>query len=287
MFDELRGPKGFESLYQGKSCSIPIVLSIRESGLDKQAEVQYERLRNAFLANGSSFPVAADGNGISPFLIAGLRVPQNSSVLILIPGINLPGDNRYKYVLAWRIRSFASSEENAPFHGRLSTLGPTDDGSLRFFPPVGGPAWTGKAQDRLPLPGGGDSLVYAQTEPTAPDTLAQQVCFQVISQVKYPFVASPIFPGFTPSQFAYGELSQGLVKDPSPTDSLVSHVPIVTRAMGDELCVLVFRDAIGPSVNWDFLAGGTDELIGAFYGRGSARTGAKNIGVMVATGVQP
>ena len=287
MFEELRGPKGFEALYQGRPCTTPIVLSTSQTGLDPQANQQYEKLKQAYSRNGRVFPIASDGNGISPFLIAGLSVPIFSSVLILIPGVSLSVGN-YKYVIAWRVRSFqAESRQQEPFNGRLVTNGPPDNGQGRLSPPPAGAAWTGTSQDRLPIPAGADSMVYAQTEPTAPDTLADQVAYQVITDLKAPYVPPPVFAGFASGQIAYGEMTQGLLANPGITDSLVSHVPIMTRSLGNELCVLVYREAIGELDTWNFEAGGVDVNIPTYYGAGNPRTGSRSAGILVNTGVAP
>ena len=290
MFTELRAPKGFTSLYQGLSADIPIVLSAFPSGLDPRAEEQFSRLKNEFSKNGGTYPINTDGKGISPFLVAGTPVPLFSSVLLVIPAINAGGDSTpaYRYALYWRIRSFATAASaRNPFHGRNSTLGPTDDGQNRFDPPIGGPAWSGTAIQRFPIISGGDSLMYAQTEPTVTDAYALQNNYQVITVPDQPYVAPPRFRGFTSSQQALGEVSQGLTQNPSFLTGAPKHVPTITRSFGDELVVLVFRESTDAAPNWDFESAGVDADFPIFYGEGRLRDGVKSLGMLVSTGLAP
>lgn len=291
MFVELRAPKGFQEIYQGLSADIPIVLSATEDGLDPRASQHLSLLKNEFSKNGGTFPINdAKGNGISPFLVAGIPVPLFSSVLLVIPAINAGGDSTppYRYALYWRIRTFATAaNERNPFHGTNTRLGPTDNGQNRFDPPIGGPAWSGSSIQRFPIIASGDSLMYAQTEPTAIDAYALQNNYQVITVPDQPYVAPPRFRGFTSTQQALGEVSQGLTQNPNFLTGAPKHVPMITRSFGDELVVLVFRESTDASPNWDFENAGVDADFPIFYGDGRSRDGVKSLGLLVSTGVAP
>lgn len=292
MFTELRAPDGFVDLYQGVSASTPIVLSARKSGLDPTAEAALAKLKGAYRSN-PSFPIAAEGNGISPFLVAGTPVPLYSTVTLLIPGVQ-PGAAtdppiRYKYILAWRMRTFATASlGRAPFHGRNSALGLSDDGSNKFSPAIGGPAWSGTAVDRYPVVAAGDSMDYVQTEPSSTGTLAEDNMFEIVSVIDPPSVNRPIFPGFSAGQVAYGDVSQGITQNPSASSSAVRHVAVTRRAYADELVVMVYRNTDGEfTLEWDFSPSGVDADFLTFYGSGNARSGERNAGIFVTTGVAP
>ncbi len=286
MSRELRAPFGFTSLYQGVACTTPIVLSTTKDGLDPRASLQLGILKEGFRRNGGTYPIAADGSGVSPFLVAGLPVPMYSSVTLLIPGIS--GVVNYKYVLYWRVRTFETAAEvQDPFHGVNSEPGPTDNGSGKIQPPPGGPIWSGTSTKRFPLIAAGDSLMYAQDEPSGLETYAEQNLYQVITVLERPVIPPPIFPGFTSAQTAYGDISQGLTQDPTNTTGAVRHIPMITRAFGDEMIVMAFREAIDGAPNWNFNAGGADEDFPIFYGPGRSRDGVKSKGILVFTGVAP
>lgn len=292
MFTELRAPNGFESIYQGVSATTPVVLSPRSTGLDQLAEDQLSKLKNAYRTTGA-FPIASDGNGISPYLVAGVPVPMLSTVTLLIPGVT-PGvatdpPTRYRYALVWRMRTFATAAAgNKPFHGKNSSLGLPDDGSNKFSPMTGGPAWSGTSVDRYPIVAAGDSMDYVQTEPSSTGTLAEEVIFETLTVIDPPSLARPIFPGFYSGQVAYGDVSQGITENPSAASSAVRHVAVTRRAYGDELVVLVYRNAVSEfSLGWDFTPGGADASFLEFYGQGNTRTGQRNAGLFVSTGVAP
>ncbi len=277
---------GFTELYQGRPCTTPIVLSTERTGLDPRASLQFGILNEAFRRNGGVYPIAADGSGVSPFLVAGIPVPMYASVTLLIPGVS--SSVSYKYAIYWRVRSFeTAADAQNPFHGENSEPGPTDDGSNKLSPPAGGAAWSGTSTVRFPIVASGDSLVYAQTEPGVLDTYAEQNLYQVITVPDQPYVPPPIFPGFGSSQIAYGDISQGLTQNPGVLTGAVRHIPIITRAFGDEMVVTVFRDSVDGSPNWDFSPGGADVNFPTFYGQGQARTGATGKGILVFTGVAP
>jgi len=286
MSRELRAPKGFEKIYQGVPCTTPIVLSTRMDGLDPRASLQFGKLNEAFRRNGGVYPINSDGSGVSPFLVAGFAVPMYASVTLLIPAVS--SSVNYKYAIYWRIRSFeTAADEQNPFHGQNSEPGPTDDGSNKLNPPAGGAAWSGTSTQRFPIVASGDSLAYAQTEPGALDTYAEQNLYQVITVPDQPYVPPPIFPGFSSGQVAYGDISQGLTQNPSVLDGVVRHIPIITRAFGDEMVVTVFRDSVDGAPNWNFNVGGLDDNFPTFYGQGNERTGATGKGILVFTGVAP
>lgn len=210
-----------------------------------------------------------------------------SSVTLLIPGVS--SSVTYKYVIYWRVRSFETAAgDRVPFHGDNSEPGPTDDGSNKLSPPAGGAAWSGTSTARFPIVAAGDSLMYAQTEPGVLDTYAEQNLYQVITVPDQPYVPPPIFPGFSAAQIAYGDISQGLTQNPSVLNGVVRHIPVITRAFGDEMVVMVFREPAGELfANWDFGPGGADVEFPTFYGQGQARTGATGKGILVFTGVAP
>lgn len=287
MSTELRAPVGFTKLYQGVSCTTPIVLSSTPDGLDPRASLQLGILREAFRKNGNTFPIPADGSGVSPFLVAGVPVPLFASVLLLIPGVS--SFVTYKYAIYWRIRSFetAATDRN-PFHGQNSEPGPTDDGRNKLSPPPGGAAWSGSSTIRYPIIAAGDSLMYAQDEPGVLDTYANQNLYQVITLPDQPYVPAPIFNGFTTGQVALGDVSQGLTTNPDGITGAVKHIPMITRSFGDEMVVLVFRDPVDGAPNWDFEAAGADADFPVYYGdKGRVRDGVKSKGILVFTGVAP
>lgn len=291
MFSELLAPVGFQSLYQGQPANRPIVLSTSVTGLDEKASAQLSALKNIY-SRTKTFPISSNGNGVSPFLVAGLPVPLFATVNLHIPGVN-PGSAtdpplRYKYVLIWRTRSFATAAGGGnPFHGRNSSLGQSDDGSLKFSPPIGGPAWSGTSVNRFPIIASGDSMDYVQAEPSATGTSAEDILYETITAIDPPQILAPIFPGFVQGQLAYGDVSQGITQNPSASQSVVRHVTVTRRAYGDELVVLVYRNSDENTLNWNFEAGGADENFPTFYGTGNVRDGTRSAGLLVSTGVAP
>lgn len=287
-FTELRGPVGFESLYQGQSCTIPIILSTSETGLDQDAGAQFGRLKQVYSQNGKQYPIVASGEGISPYLICGLPVPAMSTALIWIPALETSVSNpAYQYQFIWRIRSFKTAgSRRRPFHGRNSRPGPEDSGQNNYIPALGTAAWTGASALRYPILAAEDTLVYAQTEPTGGASAEANVYWLRNT----PHINSDYVPPFVQSidgaNFAYGQVSQGLL--PNPTYGIPSHLPVTTMCKGDELCILVSRPAAGELSTWNF--NGIDSSISSIYGRGILVNGAYvqiNAGIMVATGVTP
>jgi len=288
-FTELRGPEGFESLYQGQPCTTPIILSASESGLDPEADAQFGRLKQVYSQNGKQYPIVASGEGISPYLICGLPVPAMATALIWIPALEISVSNpAYQYQFIWRIRSFSTAgTKRRPFHSRNSRPGPEDSGQNNYVPALLTDAWNGASTIRFPILAAEDTLVYAQAEPTGGASAEANVYWLRNT----PHIESDYFPpivrALDGTRVAYGQVSQGLI--PDPTYGIPSHLPVTTMCKGDELCVLVSRPSGGAgAATWDFA--GIDSSVSKIYGRGIDVNGAYvkiNAGVMVATGVTP
>lgn len=288
-FTELRGPVGFESLYQGQSCTIPIILSTSLTGLDPDAEAQVGRLQQVYSQNGKQYPIVASGEGISPYLICGLPVPAMATALIWIPSLEVSISNpAYQYQFIWRIRSFRTAgQKRRPFHGRNSRPGPEDSGQNNYIPALGTAAWTGASALRYPILAAEDTLTYAQAEPAAGSSAEANVYWVRNSPHIGADYVPPVVRALDGTKVAYGQVSQGII--PDPTYGVPSHFPITTMCKGDELCILVSRQAAGEgSANWNF--NGIDASISTVYGRGVQVNGQYvqvNAGIMVATGVTP
>ncbi len=291
MATELRAPKGFAALYEGRSCDIPVVLSPYASGLDPQAEKTLAALKNEYNKN-KSYPIQSNfENGVGPFLIGGVPVPMYSSVALHVPSIlALVADayRPYTYVLIWRVRTFATSVSGngVPFHARNSSPGPNFDGQGQVVNPApGGAVWSGKCQTRFPIYAANNSIVYAQSEPTTNDAAFQNVyasfsrVIRVDSQTN---TELPLFNAFEPGQYATGEITQGFS---STVAGKCSHITYLERAMGDELCVLVYREPAAEGDSWNF--GGTDASFLNFYSQDIASNRGRNYGILVNTGAAP
>ncbi len=291
MATELRAPKGFAALYQDKSCDIPVILSASESGMDPQAERMFAALRNEYNKN-KSFPIASNfSNGVSPFLIAGTPVPMYSSVSLHIPAIVADkGETQQPYIyrLIWRVRTFATSvaSNGAPFHARNSSPGPSYNGDGQLFNPIVGPAWSGDCTKRLPIYGAENSIVYAQTEPTTNDAAFQKVYASYSLPIKVQASGNtqkPLLPAFVPGQYAQADIVQGFRETISEG---VDHIAYLERALGDELCVLVYREPSGPADVWDFTD--EDSAFLLYYSRDfTSGQRNRNYGLLVNTGVAP
>lgn len=289
IFAQLRGYDGFEEIYSGRSVAYPIPLSTKSNGLDPDAAEEYQKLLSGYRSNGGSFPIGGvNGNGYSPFLLAGLPVPLYSTVTAWLPPLNITANNpKYQYQFVWRMRNAQTAlGKGIPFHGQNNGFGFRDSGENNFL--VGGPAgpaWLGTAQDRFQLIASEDSLLYAQTEPTG-GAIADKNLYWVqtvpASATQY---LPPLLPGFAAGQVAYGQISQGLV--PDGTYGAPSHIPVTLRAMGDELIVMVNRTA-GAAANWNFAT--VDLAVSQVLGRGiliGSTYEKVNAGVLITTGVAP
>lgn len=288
MFTELRGPEGFEGWYQGEVVDSPIPLTPLADGLEERAAQMRSTLKAA-AGQTPSYPISANGNGIDPFLVAGVPTPLGSTVLLWLPQLNINSESlQYNFRLIWRIRNFEQLlATRKPFHGRNNDDGPSDDGSNRFTPAIGGAAWSAAAGVRLPIVCAQETIIYAQTEPAqgvvAPQN-AYSTRYVVDSDLDF---EPPIFPGFSSGQLVNAMVSQGLGANPaygSPTHSVI---PVMAK--GDELVVLLSRASTGVLDNtWDFT--GADSLVSYYLGRGYP-VGTEYIkmplGVYVATGVSP
>lgn len=291
MTTELRAPLGFENLYQGVTCDTPIILSPSSSGLDPGAEATFSALKNEFNKT-KSYPINSDAeNGIGPFLIAGTPVPMYSSVCLQIPAIlATKGDSfvPYVYRIIWRVRTYATSQRGngSPFHGRNSSPGPSFNGQGQVFNPApGGAVWSGKCQTRLPVYGADNSIVYAQTEPTTQDAAFQNVYTSLSRVIKVNQETNdklPILPAFESGQYARADITQGFS---STVGGHVSHISYLERSLGDELCVLVWREPTGEDDTWDF--GGSDADFPFFYSRNKPGDRGRGYGLIVNTGLAP
>lgn len=293
MFRQLRGPKGFEALYQGKSVIYPIAITPTETGLDPLATEQYQRAQAAYAQNGGAYPFSVNGEGTSPWLVAGVSVPMNATATVWFPVLTLGANGiNYRLQLIWRIRSQSTAQsvtgDLIPYHGTADNPGPTDDGSNNFFSGgPAGPAWSGdSALLRYPILAAQETMLYPQVEPTT-QVLAQANAWgSVTVPQRNDAYQPPLFPGFAAGEIAYGEIVQGLEQDPSfmgPT-----HVVQELKCRGDELVILLNRDATDDDPTWDFSSSGVDALVSRYLGQGLLGNGRVipiNAGVMIATGV--
>lgn len=294
IFTELKAPKGFATIYQGKDCTVPVALTYQLDGLDEKAGEMRSALASALAQSGNVYPIQSNfGSGISPFLVGGLPVPIYSTVDIHIPAIGLVipeyGFDTYNYRLIWRIRSFqtsqvAGSARAKPFHAPNTSPGPNYDGTGQLSG-VAGAAWQGKCEERFQVYAAYNGLAYAQAEPTE-DASFQNVYpnFTKVIRINNPDNnESPIFAGFTPGQVAKGDIVQGFSDTPSFE---VKHVCFPERALGDELVVLVSRTPRNEaSSTWNFT--GTDATFLEHYSRDLTRDRSKSYGILIATGVAP
>lgn len=289
MGTELRAPKGFADIYQGQSCDVPVILSPSESGMDPQAEKTFAALKNEYNKT-KTFPIPSDfSNGISPFLIAGTPVPMFASVALHIPCVLADkGETQQPYIyrLIWRVRTFATSvaSNGGPFHVRNAKDGPSYNGDGQLQNPLVGPAWSGACTRRLPIYGADNSLVYAQTEPTTNDASFQNVYASYSRPIKVDASGNskkPILPAFVAGQYALADVVQGFRETISEN---VDHVTYLERSMGDELCVLVYREPSGPADVWDFTD--DDSAFLRYYSR-DLTSRNRNYGLLVNTGVAP
>ena len=290
MSAELKAPVGFETLYQGRSCDIPIILSTSRTGMDPQAEKTFSALKNEFNKT-KSYPIQSDfSNGIGPFLVAGTPVPMFASISLHIPAIlALKGEEYVPYVyrIAWRVRTFATSVSGngSAFHARNSSLGPDYNGAGQVFNPAPGVPWSGKCSARLPIYAADNSIVYAQTEPTTNDAAFQNVYASYSRPIRVDGLTTnnlPLLPAFESGQYATGEITQGFS---STVGGKIGHVTYLERSLGDEMVVLVYREPTSVDDTWDF--GGSDFLFTNFYSFDKTAGRGRNYGLLVNTGVAP
>jgi len=289
-FTELRGPVGFESIYQGLPSTTPIILSDRPSGLDPDAEQQLGLLKNVYSQNGRVYPIVATGEGVSPYLIAGLPVPAMATALLWLPPLrSSPAVPNYQYQIIWRIRSFQTlRSKRRPFHGKNNKPGPSDSGKNNYLPPLGGPAWTGASQNRLPILAAEDTLTYAQAEPTVTGVAEQNLYWSNLVPIPLgkATATAPVLRSLDGTTVVSGQVGQGIL--PNPPSAPPTHTCTTTLCKGDEMCVLVSRPTSIDAPTWDFE--GNDINVSRILGRGLLVSGAYIIihaGVMVATGVSP
>ena len=253
-------------------------------------------------ASSNVYPANLPGNGIDPFLVAGLPVPMMSTVLIYLPLI-LASSGRgffpYQFSLYWRMRAFdtQASDEMRPFHARNSTFGPDNPGRFQFSPQIDPPggSYAGGMVKRDTAIVAVEPLRYVLAQP-ADEALGpgmSNIRQSVVVPIGDNSYVSPLFPPLAGGQNPLGQMGQGIAPD-SLLAGAPSHIVQTTMAKGDELIVLLRREAQDGLEEWDFAPGGADYVVSAFLGRGleiPATTPQAyqrvDAGVFVSTGLAP
>ena len=270
-FETLRGYTDFEDVYQGAPCTNPIVLSTQASGLDPAALIAYQR-QVAQFAQGAS--TASAGDGISPFLVAGMPVPLGSLVCFYLPFLATAGEvpnGTHRYAIAWRLRSAQHFQDTGdPFHSRNDNFGPDDNGGSDVQP-FGPAKFSGPALARKIVPVCWENVRYVNPAPTFSQVMAdlarEDMFAASFAPAGYAIIDSPLYKAYSPTTVGLGNISQGLVPNPGSLGIAPQWQPLFPQAKGDECVLLVYRQPNpGPFGSvWDF--NGEDLSVSGFFGR--------------------
>lgn len=253
--------KNFEDTYQGIPATTPLYLT----------------------EGGDARDSLAGQPGYDPELQKGLAVPLGSRVLLWLPELVYIATasplviNGYQYSFTWRLRNvFDYRQDRRHYHFPKQVPGVAD-------------ATVSPAADRVVIPAANNSVVYVQPEPGAFLERAVQNARSEDIRVLGSNLPLAVAPGGVPATNDM-TVQQG-IQDPAVTTTARTPGFLVheLQAVGDELLVAIRRvpSDDGSPANWDFTdAGGTDEQVSDFYGKGRG-TPVPDRGVYAFTGTSP
>lgn len=246
MFQVLRPPPNFESIYDGIAGSIPIAFP------------------------GTLAPEAGKP-GFDPNLLAGIPVPLGSRLLVQIPmtiDMYTPVA-AYAYQFVFRTRNqtavaeaILAGRQASPYH--LPSEAP---GRKEFSLAPG---------ELFFIPGNSDVEVFEQPEPPFGAALLNVKQQRYVPQITSAWV-QPRTPGGDAAVWQQGTYQFSSATDPSGP----SWLPLWIDSSGDEMMILAYK--LNPGVNWDF--GGVDRAFSNTFGTNNGTLPENpNVGILLSSG---
>ncbi len=225
----LKPVPGFERVYQGKPALTPIAFP---GELDLYAQKKIP--------------------GYDPDLLSGFPVPLGSRVRIWIPLTISGGDvsPAYQYQIIWRMRTITDF---------ITGQGTGQVDALQSYPayhigvgPFGQPETIDSSHklNRYFLPGGMQTALFPQPQPTAPNAGTPGV-LQIQGQVLQPVATAGWIPPLTPAG-REAAWQQGVYPDTNTLATGPTFVNYEFDALGDELSILATRIGATEDTLWDF-----------------------------------